>query len=70
MFYVFLLKQNPLIIKPLLAGFLFWSQVGVISASLITDADNFAGRVPDVVSIQDICISNQLYKTKGESVSL
>ena len=53
MFYAILLKQDPLIIKSLLAGFLFWVQPGKVnSASLITGADNFTGRIPDGVSIQ------------------
>ena len=59
MLYVILLKQNPLIKKSLLAGFLFWVQLGKVnSASLITDADDFAGRIPDVVSIQSLYIHN------------
>ena len=48
MFYVILLKQNPLIKKSLLAGFLFWSQAGkVLSASIV--ANGFTGRFPDSV---------------------
>ena len=48
MLYVILLKQNPLIKKSLLAGFLFWTQAGkVLSASRV--ADDFTGRFPDGV---------------------
>ena len=47
--------------KSLLAGSLFWAQAGkVIFASLVTDADGFAGRIPDGVLISNLYIKLQL----------
>jgi hypothetical protein len=49
MLYVILLIQKSVNKKSILAGFLFWSRAGKVTSALsITDADNFAGRIPDV----------------------
>ena len=65
MLYVILLKQNPLIKKSLLAGFLFWSQAGKVNSTSLV-ADGFTGRFPDDVSIQSLYIYNNCIKQKGE----
>jgi len=64
MLYVILLKQDLLIKKSLLAGFLFWVQAGVISVLLVLQMLMGSLSGCQILFLFKIFISNQLYKTK------